>query len=142
MATTKQKAGWEREIVELHEFFARWMGGAIKAGKVADREFARYQSVMGADFLHIGPDGRRSGRRELDQAIASARAARRGLKIRIADMRMRFESLSLLVATYEEWQVIDGEERGRLSTVVFRKRRDLPNGVEWYHVHEVWLHQS
>jgi hypothetical protein len=34
---------------------------------------------------------------------------------------------------------MEGESRGRLSTALFRERDDTPNGVEWLHVHEVWI---
>ena len=43
------------------------------------------------------------------------------------------------VVTYEEWQEVDGETRGRLSTAVFGAREGRPNGVVWLHLHEVWL---
>lgn len=41
------------------------------------------------------------------------------------------------VATYEEWQGGEGRAaRGRLSTVVFTRDDDAPNGLVWRHVHE------
>ena len=44
----------------------------------------------------------------------------------------------LALATYEEWQEIDGKINARLSTVLLRAKADAPNGVEWLHVHETW----
>ncbi|MFX0092506.1 MAG: hypothetical protein ACFFBD_12150 [Candidatus Hodarchaeota archaeon] len=43
------------------------------------------------------------------------------------------------MTTYEEWQEIDGQTIARLSTALFRKCFDAPNGVEWLHAHETWL---
>jgi hypothetical protein len=48
----------------------------------------------------------------------------------------------MLLATYEEWQVIEGETRGRLSTALFRNREGTPNGIEWVHLHETWMSDS
>lgn len=51
----------------------------------------------------------------------------------------RFEGVMAEGFTYEEWQDTGQGERGRISSVLFRRRERAPNGVEWLHVHETWI---
>ena len=45
----------------------------------------------------------------------------------------------LVLATYEEWQEIDSQESSRVSTVLFHKAPNTPNGLRWLHVHGTWM---
>lgn len=129
-----------REVGELHEFFQGWFNGVLEDSGEA---FGRMADVMGEGFELIGPDGRRRGREVLLGDVRGAHGMARGesppMRIRIEELRGRPLADDLYLVTYEEWQARRGQERGRLSTAVFRRREGTPNGVEWLHVHEVWL---
>ena len=52
---------------------------------------------------------------------------------------VRSVSDKLALATYVEWQEVEGQTNSRLSTALFRGKVGTPNNVEWLHVHETWL---
>ena len=62
-----------------------------------------------------------------------------GAKIWIENVRLLHRLGPVATVTYKEWQREAGKTRGRLSTVLFQIGTDDPAGVEWIHVHEVWL---
>jgi len=127
----------EREIVELHEFFAGWFRGELE-----DSAFVRFESVMARDFEMVAPSGVVLGREHIVEGVRGKRGSEgEGFAIEIRDVRERLSSGEIMVMAYEEWQRGGADEawRGRLSTVVFRARSGAPNGVEWAHVHETWL---
>lgn len=126
---------WEREINELHEFFEGWLGGDLKP---TAEEFQRLETVLADGFTLITPDGQCLERDPLLKSLRDAAGTRPQLRIRIEEPQLRQAGASLLVASYQEWQQEGRETRGRLSTVVFRRRKALPNGLEWTHVHETW----
>ena len=127
----------EREIRELHVFFEAWLGGG---GAETAEAFPRVESAFAADFRRIAPDGAVADRESQLAALRHAFGVRPGLRIEIRNPAVRVVTPPLALATYEEWQWADGEpERGRLSTVVFRREPGLPNDLAWVHVHETWL---
>ena len=129
-------ANWQKEIVELHEFFQGWLGGEIPP---VDEEFYRLEEVLGEGFTLITPEGNCRERDELLQGLRRAAGVRLGVRIWIEEARLHHEGKSVLIASYQEWQQDKGPPKGRISTVVFRPKRSLPNGVEWLHVHETWI---
>lgn len=42
---------------------------------------------------------------------------------------------------YREWQTDEDKTsgKGRLSSALFRRSAEAPNGVQWLHLHEVWM---
>lgn len=131
---------YEREIVELHEFFQAWFNGDLPD---TDASFQRFAGTMGPDFAIVSPGGQLSGRDPLLKGLRSMHNARQGSRIWIENVVLRQEIGDMLIVTYEEWQQTpDTEARGRLSTVVFQKQAGLPNDLLWLHVHETWLPQG
>ena len=61
------------------------------------------------------------------------------MRIWIENFEVRAVVGDVAVVSYEEWQEIAGQPRGRISSGVFRVRAGTPNGVEWLHLHETWL---
>ena len=59
------------------------------------------------------------------------------IEVRNAIVR-RADAGSVLV-TYEEHQTGGDRDTSRLTTALFVAKADAPNGVGWFHVHEVWL---
>lgn len=124
---------WRREIEELHEFFADWIGGAVERSPEA---FGRLERALAEAFSFITPSAELLDREAVLGAVRDAHGTRPGLRIRIRRPRLLHAAADYLVATYEEWQEVEGERTGRLSTVVFRSRSTAPNGLSWLHVHE------
>ena len=130
----------EREVIELHRFFERWFSGELPD---TDEAFARFESVMGSDFEIISPSGKRMDRSELIDSLRGAHGRWSRDRIRgriwIEDVNVRYIEGQNALVLYEEWQEIDGQTRGRLSSAVFSLADGAPNGVVWRHLHEVWL---
>ncbi|MFQ5690829.1 MAG: hypothetical protein ACE5HQ_11215 [Gemmatimonadota bacterium] len=129
------------EVMDLHRFFQEWYKG------VPDPEgdsFERLASVLHPDFELIAPTGGRMDRTKVLNGVREAHGRYSGCPCRISIRNCATRALGpdLGLATYEEWQDIAGETRGRLSTAVFGRRAGLPNGVQWLHVHEVWMDEG
>jgi hypothetical protein len=134
------EARCEKEVVELHQFFEEWFNGVLPP---TDEAFRRFEVVMAERFMIISPEGVTTERQELAERLRQAhgiwrRTGRPG-RIWIENLRVRHRVGQQAMVLYEEWQEIDGETRGRLSTAVLQQRTATPNGVEWLHLHEVWL---
>ena len=132
--------GSHDEVIDLHQFLEDWFNGVLPP---TNQAFDRFDSVMAERFLLISPNGVRSERGELVDRLRDAHGiwrqnAQPG-RIWIENIQVRHIVGSQAMVLYEEWQEIDGEARGRLSTVVFQRRDGTPNGVEWLHLHEVWM---
>lgn len=128
------------EIVGLHDFFAAWFEGRLPD---EDDAFARVADALSPGFTLIGPDGSRRGRDEILASIRSNHASHatpeRSFAIRIENVETRRLAPDLALATYEEWQSIDGKENGRIATALFRHDPDAPRGVAWHHLQETRL---
>ena len=143
-----------REIVELHRFFQDWFNGALPDSD--DPGVARLTAALAEGFQLISPQGelhdraavieqvrRAHGRWRASGAAGAAGTTEKAEKatIRIENARVRHLAGDLALVTYEEWQQVDGASRGRLSSAWFRRNESAPAGVEWLHLHEVWLPQ-
>jgi hypothetical protein len=128
------------EIEELHAFFQGWFNAALPDTEDAFRRFA---GVMADGFTIVTPGGRTVDRGPLIEGLWRShgrwREVEGGGRIRIANVRLRHLEGETALLTYEEWQQAGAGDRGRLSTALFRRAAGTPNGVEWLHVHEVWL---
>ncbi len=133
----------EKEITGLHRFFVEWMTGALPRNRKA---FARVADALVHGMTMITPQGEAMACPPLLTALEAAHGVftppDRTFRIWIENYDCRFVSGDLCLATYEEWQDRAGEVKGRLSTVLFRRREGAPGGVEWLHVHETWLPES
>lgn len=127
---------WTQEIDELHVFFEQWLTGVLPD---SDDAFSRVEAALADRFTMVLPSGKVLERGPLLAGLRGGHGTREAFTIRIRDPRLRHHSESLTVATYEEWQRTDTSDRGRISTVVFARRTDAPNGLEWVHVHETWI---
>lgn len=129
----------ENEIIELHQFFQDWFNGVLEN---TDKAFARFTDVMSEGFGIISPAGQISELDDLTDSLRAAYGSHGKIRIWIENIQLRRQDGRMLIATYEEWQQV-GEEKsyGRVSTVVFRENIDMPNGLEWFHVHETWIHE-
>ena len=130
------------EIEELHRFFTAWFNGSSPAD---DATWATLENVIAPGFVLVTPYGTVLERAAL---LASLRpmhghhAAEAGFAISVRDVRCRHVAADTVVVTYEEWQTLHGEEKGRISTAVFERNPAMPNRVRWLAVHECWLPES
>ncbi len=128
-----------REIEALHRFFVAWFHGTAPDD---DATWQRFDAVMAPDFGLVSPSGSHQERDELLsglRALHGCRPPEQGFAIWIENYACRRVAGDVILATYEEWQRIDGIERGRLSSAVFERHAAAPHGVRWMHVHETWL---
>ena len=126
------------EVIDLHRFFETWFAGGV--GRTQE-EFARLSEVLSADFEIISPTGTRTAREDLLSSVWDAHGVHRdrSFSIRIDHLTCRPLADGICLATYNEWQTLDGDKTGRLSSALFRRSEIGPNGILWAHVHEVWL---
>ncbi len=128
----------EAEIVELHRFLEEWSNAELPD---TDEAFRRFGDVIASSFVIIDPDGEVIEREPIVEAIRRAHGRWREEpgEIRIESFRLHQQGEGYALATYEEWHELSGKRIGRLSSVLFGVVPDLPNGVEWLHLHEVWI---
>lgn len=127
------------EVRELHQFFEDWLGGRCPD---TDEAFARVRDALAPDFHLIHPSGTWRTQADILEGLRQNHGVRPGLTIQIRDVRLLRAEEELLLATYEEWQEGPDATDGRLSTVVFGRTADGPNGLFWQHVHETWLQEA
>ncbi len=126
------------EVLDLHRFFEEWF-----QGECPPTELARLTDALAVDFELITPGGVALGVEELVRGLKAGHARHTGadppFEIEIADLRVRPVGDDLAVAVYEERQTGPSGANQRLSSALLRRQDDTPNGVEWVHLHEVWL---
>ena len=128
----------EAEVVELHRFLEEWSNAELPDSAEAFRRFAE---VIAPSFVIIDPDGEVVERQPIVDAIRAAhgRWTEAPGKIRIENFHLHQRIDGFALATYEEWHDRAGGSEGRLSSVLFGPNPAAPNGLEWLHLHEVWL---
>lgn len=124
------------EIVEIHDFFARWFSG--RAG--AATEFERCEQAFEAEFGMVTPDGRLLGRTEIVERLRTARGSvGAGFQITIEAITPLWQSAGAILVGYVEAQLLDGRPTRRRSSALFQRRASAPNGAAWRHLHETWM---
>lgn len=129
----------ENEIIQLHRFFQDWFNGEIPR---STGSFCRLTEVLAPGFIIISPDAGILNRATLLNSLDSAHNTRQGMRIWIQDILLPHQIGENYIATYQEWQELEGRVTARLSTAVFHVHPGTPNGVRWIHVHETWLAQN
>ena len=126
----------ENEIIELHQFFQDWYNKCLSP---TDKNFARCVNVLHPNFRIILPRGDQIQYHTLLEILRNAHGSHTNMHIWIKRIQVLHQIGDLVLATYEEWQEIDGQVNSRLSTVLFQKAPKTPNGLSWLHVHETWI---
>ena len=130
---------YEAEIRDLHQFFQDWFSGAIAQ---TEANFARVTTALNENFTLIGPDGTLAEYATVIGWLRGGYGSRPNFRLWTDKIVVRHQQGDLALATYEEWQTIDGQANVRLSTTLLRANPSAPAGVEWLHVHETWLRQG
>lgn len=126
------------EVIEAHRFFTEWFTGVIPD---TDAAWSALEDTMAPDFALVSPHGVAIPRDELLKGIRAnhGQHAKTEFKIWIENFECRHIDGHVVIVTYEEWQTLGDETRGRLSTAIFERNPAMPNHVRWLHVHETWL---
>lgn len=126
----------ENEIIELHQFFQDWYNNQLSP---TNENFARCADVLDPDFSIIFPSGDKVLYQTLLDRLHNAHNSHTAMRIWIENIEVLHQVGDLILATYEEWQEIEGVVTSRLSSVFFKKVSSTPNGLRWLHVHETWI---
>ena len=128
------------EIIELHSFFQDWFNGKLEMN---EKNFQRFPEVLDTNFELITPRGEKYSRKEILQLVWKSHASRKNsvnpMTIWIENFTFRMITSDIFLVTYEEWQKIESKNQGRLSTAIFSKNLNKFNGIDWVHVHVVFL---
>ncbi len=124
----------EKEISELHDFFEKYFKGKI------DSNIDRFAKVLDRNFELITPSADIVGRNEIIDIIKKSYNTRLDIKIWTEDVKILKISDEIIGAIYFELQKSNGSEpTKRISSALFRKDENAPNGLIWIHVHETWM---
>ncbi|MFT4932892.1 MAG: hypothetical protein ACI91T_002793, partial [Natronomonas sp.] len=87
------------------------------------------------------PTGDRSDRAAVLDWIRESygREAPGAFDIEIRNVELVRDLGEYALVRYEEWQRENGDENGRISTVLLREADSAPGGVEWIDLHETAL---
>jgi hypothetical protein len=88
---------------------------------------------------YISPTGGVVDAATIEKVLGEARGTEPSIVIEIRDAIVRRADAGSVLVTYEEHQTGGVEDNSRLTTALFVAKADAPNGVGWFHVHEVWL---
>ncbi len=130
----------EKEVIGLHKFFEQWFKSEIEND---DETYARFENVMNEKFMLIMPTGKVTTREDLLVQIRDGYGFRKDdaipYRLWVKNIQCCLIEPNLCLVTYEEWGEVLGKTNARLSSALFRKKEDTMNGVEWVHVHEVYI---
>ena len=124
---------WRTEIDELHAFFEAYFLGRIPKG-----EIARVEQALARDFTLVAPGGTELDRRATLAGIEGAHGSTETLDIAVTEHRLIASTDDHAVATYVESHHELDRSTHRVTTVVFARDPDGPNGLRWLRVHETW----
>ena len=128
----------KNEITELHQFFQDWYNHQLSP---TEKNFARCADVLDPNFSIIFPSGEMVQYQILLGTLRNAHGSYTNMRIWIKNIQELHQIGDLIIATYEEWQEVEGKVTARLSSVLFQKSDSTSNGLLWLHVHETWINE-
>jgi hypothetical protein len=126
----------EREIRDFHRFLTDLFNGDAPGNPAL---VEHHLNAFDPGFSYITHAGALRSLGDLSRWAANARGSQPGTAIEIRNVTVRRETPTSVLLTYEEHQTWTGGDSHRLSSVLFIAKPDAPNGVGWFHLHEVWL---
>lgn len=134
----------EKEIIEIHGFFVAWFLAQCEKSEQLFHE--NLTSHFDENFIIIPPGGNRINGKDLFPSLWQGYGYNHEFNIQIRKVQTTQVPgfPEVIIATYEEWQrgarANDSEStNGRVSSAVFYKDSQQPNGVKWLHLQETWL---
>lgn len=126
----------KKEIITLHRFFEEWFKGNLPDD---EKTFSRITGVLCDDFLIVSPDGKITDKSGLTAGLKMAHNRWNTGTIQIKNIKGRNISGDICMLIYEEWQTTPDGTTTRLSSALFQREENAPNGVKWIHLHETWI---
>jgi len=126
----------KKEIRDLHIFFEKWLNGTIPNNT---KVLARVHDALSDEFQIISPNASQTDKQTLLENLKKVHGSWDGDKIWIKNVEIRELNRDVYLAVYEEWQGKAESPKGRLSSAIFKKSGDSPEGVKWVHLHEAWI---
>jgi len=123
-----------KEIKDLHQFFEDYLSGKLPAD-----DLTPFESVLDSGFTIVTSDGAVMTYDDIVGYVRDGHNQRPDFTIWTENVALKQHVNGMVVATYEEWQRINGVTTSRTSTVVFKEDADARNSVIWLHVHESGL---
>ncbi len=128
-----------KEVVDLHQYFQQWFRGDI-ANDAANQ--ARFMDSFDPLCELVAPNG------DIDAISALSKRFLAAWK-RFPDAKVWTSSFvpitvmpDQVLVKYREWREIDGETTVRMTTCLFSRDDNAPNGVKWTYIHETWLNRD
>ena len=88
----------------------------------------------------ISPLGKNAHRINVIKDLFDAHGSRgndnSAFQIKIENITLRFTTEDYALATYEEIQFVNEENKRRLSSAIFEPNEYTPNGIAWVYLHE------
>ena len=125
----------ETEIIQLHHFFQEWFNGDVSLNDVI---FSRLSDTLAPEFIMITPEGKHLDQKTVLESVRVGYGKRKGMQIWIKNVTLHHQIGDIAIATYEEWQDIDGRITTRISSAIFSSKPGNPNNINWLHLHETW----
>ncbi len=126
------------EITRLHKTIEVWTRGTVTE---SDQEFAAFANVLAPSFTIINPDGKIESRAKVVSRFRASHGARagQGFSIEISDVSLVHDIGEAALLCYQEHWLNHGKRTSTiLATVLLRRQEDLPQGITWLHLHEIW----
>jgi hypothetical protein len=123
----------QREIDELLAFFQQWYRGEIPNNQAT---FDRLEGVLHENFTIVTPDGETLERYSITSDIRRMHGVDPEARVWATDIHEIYKYQHASVYSYEEHQFVAGNADVRVSTAVFVRDDDAPNGLVWLRVHE------
>ncbi|MFC4336924.1 hypothetical protein [Salininema proteolyticum] len=120
-----------REVVELHEDLAAWLGSE------AEKEILdRFLDAQDSGFEMVSADGALVARADLASGLEGASNAQPGLEIGIDDVAIVADSDRSVVVRFRETHTTSAGSSTRVVTAVLVDSAGARNGLKWTYVHE------
>jgi len=128
----------DHEIRALHSFFVDWY---TDDGALGDTDFDRFEDALASSFETVTPEGDVLTRDGIVDYVYGKHGthADGGFDIEIRNVEAVDVRAGRILMRYEEWQTVDDETNGRVSTALFGPSESAPEGVEWLHLQETCL---
>ena len=124
----------KKEISELHTFFELYFKGELSD------DTTRFSEVLDSSFRIVTPTALLVSRESIINIIKKSYNTRLDINIWTEDVDILEITETIVGATYYELQKSNGSAiTKRISTALFRKDKNTPNGLKWLHVHETWV---
>jgi hypothetical protein len=125
-----------QEVRDFHDFLAGWFsGGSPTGGDVLAEQRRRFDPGL----QYITPSGGVRDWAMIEDLLVETYGGEPSIDIEVRNALVRHADDHSVLVTYEEHQTGGIEDNSRLTTALFVPKPDAPNGVGWFHVHEVWL---